>query len=43
MLLHWIWLATRPNMNDRDRVAVLQHFGDPEDVFYARREDLRAS
>ena len=41
MLLHWIWLATRPNMNDRDRMAALEHFGDPEDIFYARKEDLR--
>ena len=41
MLLHWIWLATRPNMNDRDRLAVLEHFGDPEDIFYARKEELR--
>ena len=41
MLLHWIWLATRPNMNDRDRLAALEHFGDPEDIFYARKEELR--
>ena len=41
MLLHWIWLATRPNMNDRDKLAVLQHFGDPEDIFYARKEEFR--
>ncbi len=35
MLLHWIWLATRPNMNERDKVALLRHFRDPEDIFYA--------
>ncbi len=35
MLLHWIWLATRPNMNERDKLALLRHFRDPEDVFYA--------
>ncbi len=35
MLLHWIWLATRPNMNDRDRLTLLQYFRDPEDIFYA--------
>ena len=38
MLIHWIWLATRPHMNDRDKLSVLQHFGDPEDVFYADPE-----
>ena len=35
MLIHWIWLATRPHMNDRDRLAVLSHFGNPEDIFFA--------
>ena len=38
MLLHWIWLATRPNMNDREKLLVLQHFQDPEDVFFAEKE-----
>ena len=33
MLIHWIWLATRPNMNDRQKKLVLDAFGDPEDVF----------
>ena len=33
MLIHWIWLATRPNMNDRQRKLVLDAFGDPEDAF----------
>ena len=41
MRIHWIWLATRPNMNDRDRLVALEHFGDPEDIFYARKEDLQ--
>ncbi len=35
MLIHWIWLATRPNLNDRDKLAVLEHFQDPETVFFA--------
>lgn len=35
MLIHWIWLATRQGLNDRMKVAVLQHFQDPEDAFYA--------
>ncbi len=38
MLLHWIWLATRPNMNDREKRMLLEHFRDPEDVFYAGKE-----
>ena len=35
MLIHWIWLASRPHMNDRDRLAVLSHFGSPEDIYFA--------
>ncbi len=38
MLLHWIWLATRPNLNERDKQALLRYFHDPEDVFYADPE-----
>lgn len=38
MLVHWIWLATRPGLNDRAKIAVLQHFADPEDAFYAQSE-----
>ncbi len=34
MLIHWIWLATREGMNDREKRAVLEHFRDPEDVFF---------
>lgn len=42
MLVHWIWLATRPGMNDRIKAAVLEHFGDPEDAFYADDGAYRA-
>ena len=41
MLIHWIWLATRPNLNDRDKLAILEHFRDPEDIFYADSEALQ--
>ena len=34
MLIHWIWLATRPDLSDRDKLAVLEHLGDPEDIYY---------
>lgn len=34
MLIHWIWLATRPEISDRQKLAVLDAFGDPEDIFY---------
>lgn len=38
MLVHWIWLATRPGMKDRDKLLVLTHFQDPEDAFFANAE-----
>lgn len=38
MLIHWIWLAHRPSVNDRMKVELLQHFRDPEDIFFADSE-----
>ena len=35
MLIHWIWLAQRPGVNDRMKVCLLQRFRDPEDIYYA--------
>ena len=35
MLIHWIWLATRPCMQDRVKLELLRQFQDPESVFYA--------
>lgn len=35
MLMHWIWLATRPGLSERAKVLVWQHFSDPEDAYYA--------
>ena len=40
MLLHWIWLATRPNLSDRDKWNLLQHFHDPEELFYCDNDEL---
>ena len=41
MLIHWIWLATRPNLNDREKVILLQHFDDPEELYYANEQVLK--
>lgn len=35
MIVHWIWLATRPGVNDRVKVELVRHFQDPEAVFFA--------
>ena len=41
MLLHWIWLAHRPGVSDRLKVRLLQHFRDPEDIYFADEESYR--
>lgn len=38
MLIHWIWLATRPELSDRLKLATLEVFRNPEDVFYGDKE-----
>ena len=35
MLVHWIWLATRPHVSDRVRVELVRRFQDPEAVYFA--------
>ena len=35
MLVHWIWFAHRPGLSDRMKAMLMQHFSDPEDIFYA--------
>ena len=35
MLVHWIWLAHRPDLTDREKVALVQYFSDPEDIYFA--------
>lgn len=35
MLLHWIWLSSVSGLSDRDRMALLRHFADAEDIYYA--------
>lgn len=38
MLQHWIWLATRQGVSDKAKLALLDHFHDPEQIFYAQPE-----
>ncbi len=41
MLIHWIWLAHRPGINEGMKVRLLEYFRDPEAIFYADPEDFR--
>ncbi len=35
MLIHWIWLASRPNLSDRMKTALMDHFSDAEELYFA--------
>ena len=43
MLTHWIWLAHRPGLSDRAKSVLLEHFCDPEGVYYADAGTLCAA
>ena len=43
MLIHWIWYSMRTGLNDREKLALLERFHDPEEIFEASAADfLRA-
>lgn len=35
MLKYWLWLAELPGLTNLSRLALLRHFGTPENAFYA--------
>ena len=35
MLKYWLWLTNLRGLSNQSRLALLRHFGTPEDVFYA--------
>ena len=40
MLIHWIWLAQCQQLSGWEKAKLLQHFGEPEDIFCAAPEEL---
>ncbi len=40
MLIHWLWLATRPDLSDRAKAALLQSHNDAEDIYFADAESF---
>lgn len=40
MLKYWIWLAERSNVSDEQKVALLEHFLTPEEIYSADRFDM---
>ena len=43
MLLYWLWLAGCKDIGDGTKTALVRHFEDPEDIFRADRQMLRAA
>ena len=41
MLVHWIWLAERKGLSDRDKLRLLEHFRDAEEIYYAPADQLK--
>ncbi len=40
MIIHWIWLSTRPHINERVKVELVRRFQDPEAVYFADAESF---
>ena len=40
MLKYWLWLAELPGLKRTEKLALLRHFGSPEDIFFADKEEL---
>ena len=38
MMVHWIWLATRPGISDRMKAELLRAYQDPESIYFADPE-----
>lgn len=43
MLLYWLWLAGCKDIGDGTKTALVRHFEDPEDIFRADKQTLRAA
>ena len=39
MLIHWLWYALRSGLNEREKLALLERFQSPEDIFNATAAD----
>ena len=39
-LKYWIWLTQLRGLGNQTRLALLRHFGTPEDIFYADPEEI---
>lgn len=42
MLVHWIWFSCLPELNGREKLALIQRFRSPEDIYQLDRRALGA-
>ena len=40
MLKYWLWLTNLRGLSNQTRLALLRHFGTPEDVYYADEDEI---
>jgi DNA processing protein len=40
MLKYWLWLTELQGLSNQTRLALLRHFGDPENIFYADQGEI---
>ena len=40
-LKYWLWLTNVPGLSNRSRWQLLEHFGSPEEIYYADEERLQ--
>ena len=40
MLIYWVWYACLGGISLVQKIALLQYFRDPEEIFHARDESL---
>ena len=43
MLIHWIWYAQLKGLSLHRKQQLLEHFRDPEEIFYAEEDALLAA
>ena len=39
-LKYWVWLSELQGLGNQGRLALLRHFGGPEEIYYAEEEEL---
>ena len=40
MLKYWVWLSELAGLGNQTRLALLEHFNTPEDVYYADEGEI---